>query len=232
MDLALDPRPGSPLRCAGCHDLLADPVACPGCGAVLHPDCLADLARCPTLGCGDRGSLRAKARRWRLSPERAEVVPYPGDPERDILLLSCTTYGSTITQECFGVTPDERLTLVRLQREDGTAGLVNYTCPCHRIGPAPPRQTTTAWKAALASDDPVELLEALLWLSGTHDEEASCDPDAPIGSDLETVTSLREDPAVTALVLRLVGSRDRWVAETAAHALAACRLAQDTTRVR
>lgn len=44
------------LRCAACHDDLGERrVTCRGCRAVLHRDCRADLARCPTYGCA--GSL-------------------------------------------------------------------------------------------------------------------------------------------------------------------------------
>lgn len=40
-------------RCALCHDDLApgSEQRCEGCGTLLHPDCAAGLARCPTLGC-------------------------------------------------------------------------------------------------------------------------------------------------------------------------------------
>lgn len=300
--LTLEPRPDSPLRCAACHDLATHALACPGCGAVLHPDCRTELRSCPTLGCRERaagpgggkprhrrrvalgagllvvlacgsglpgtvyrasvldqwpafgGRLRPGPGRpeldvavalqrltsipgsadarvvldgdayvfstgWRVVSEGADVVPYPGDPERDLLRISGSDRGRAVAAEYFGVTPDDRLALVRFEYRDGSAGLVNFTCPCHRIGPAPPRRTTAAWKAALGSSDPVERLEALQWLSGAHDEEASCDPEEPIGSDLAAVTALRADPAVFAQIVQLADSQDRWVAESAVEAL-------------
>src|SRR5206468_850593 len=42
----------APLRCALCHADLEEPsLTCPSCKTVLHSDCRAELARCPTLGC-------------------------------------------------------------------------------------------------------------------------------------------------------------------------------------
>ena len=44
-------RTGS-MRCALCHDALGPSTcACPSCGSVVHLDCRAELARCPTLAC-------------------------------------------------------------------------------------------------------------------------------------------------------------------------------------
>ncbi|RMG10163.1 MAG: hypothetical protein D6731_17970 [Planctomycetota bacterium] len=40
------------LRCAYCHDARARLEAACACGTLLHPDCRAELTRCPTLGCG------------------------------------------------------------------------------------------------------------------------------------------------------------------------------------
>jgi hypothetical protein len=49
------------VRCAFCHDALeggdAESVTCPGCRTVLHWDCRALLARCPTLGCADASTF-------------------------------------------------------------------------------------------------------------------------------------------------------------------------------
>jgi hypothetical protein len=42
----------SDVRCAVCHDRLEGARRlCAGCGTVAHDSCLAELARCPTLGC-------------------------------------------------------------------------------------------------------------------------------------------------------------------------------------
>lgn len=54
MDLQLTERQG-PVRCAVCHDELASPpVACEGCGAVLHAECKDAVHGCPIIGCRDR----------------------------------------------------------------------------------------------------------------------------------------------------------------------------------
>jgi len=49
-----------PLRCAYCHSAAdLDPVVCPGCGTGLHPECVGNLSRCPTLGCTSRLTTRS-----------------------------------------------------------------------------------------------------------------------------------------------------------------------------
>ncbi len=55
----------SELRCAFCHDALVEGgvgaderVECAGCKTVLHWDCRALLARCPTIGCKDASFVK------------------------------------------------------------------------------------------------------------------------------------------------------------------------------
>lgn len=38
-------------RCAVCHDAASSLVRCRLCGTATHAECLAELARCPSLGC-------------------------------------------------------------------------------------------------------------------------------------------------------------------------------------
>lgn len=48
----MTPRPGAVSRCAYCHgDAAGDVARCVRCGTLLHPECLAALRGCPTLGC-------------------------------------------------------------------------------------------------------------------------------------------------------------------------------------
>ncbi len=56
-------------RCALCHDDLApgSEHRCEGCGTLLHPECAAGIADCPTLGC---------ARRW-VRDAAKQVAPAP-----------------------------------------------------------------------------------------------------------------------------------------------------------
>lgn len=56
-EVTLTDRPSPAARCAICHDDLRgapDETACAECKVPFHVDCRADLARCPTLGCGPR----------------------------------------------------------------------------------------------------------------------------------------------------------------------------------
>jgi hypothetical protein len=74
MDLEVDRRSDSALRCASCHDHIAGARhACARCGSVQHVDCRADLGRCPTLGCGVADIVRptpAGRSRWSWLPRR------------------------------------------------------------------------------------------------------------------------------------------------------------------
>ena len=66
-------------RCAVCHDdLLAPGTTCPRCGTVAHPECRAELARCPTLACSPpaRGpGMPAVRRAARLPWHPADLIP-------------------------------------------------------------------------------------------------------------------------------------------------------------
>lgn len=61
-------RRESPVVCLFCRDALpGEAPACPRCDARWHPECRAEAARCPTLGCDGRGSERPDVRRRRLA---------------------------------------------------------------------------------------------------------------------------------------------------------------------
>jgi hypothetical protein len=75
----VNPRAGA-VRCAYCHgDAAGDVARCRRCGTLLHPECLAALRRCPTLGCvpascgqadrplGPMARALVRAGRWLLS---------------------------------------------------------------------------------------------------------------------------------------------------------------------
>lgn len=66
------------LRCAYCHGALADQqVACRACDTRLHPDCRADLDRCPTLGCAGEAPRRRPTAAQRASRRAAALFWLP-----------------------------------------------------------------------------------------------------------------------------------------------------------
>jgi hypothetical protein len=73
------------------------------------------------------------------------------------------------------------------------------------LGPRPPARNAAQWRAALMSDDRLEVLRTLVWMAGTHD--------APLEAWLR---EFRAHPAVRARLVELLESRDPWVREEAA----------------
>ncbi len=64
------------VRCALCHDDLApgSERRCEACGTLLHAECAAGLAGCPTLGCARRLQPTAPAKRGFWDPWRASCA--------------------------------------------------------------------------------------------------------------------------------------------------------------
>jgi hypothetical protein len=66
------------VRCAFCHDALDEKedenVRCPSCGTVLHWDCRALLARCPTLGCANVSTFLRAGRTAVVRPAFREAL--------------------------------------------------------------------------------------------------------------------------------------------------------------
>ncbi len=85
--LRVRPREARSVRCAVCHDSLAESIACPACAAVLHVECASDFERCPTLGC--KGSFGAS--QWRIAGRRlahwVETNPFYAA----VLIAACAT---------------------------------------------------------------------------------------------------------------------------------------------
>lgn len=62
----------------------------------------------------------------------------------------------------------DRPVLVRLERKDGKLLRNGYGCPTPSVGPPAPSKTAEGWARALASEDRVEVLEALTWVGGVR----------------------------------------------------------------
>ncbi|MGE0711543.1 MAG: hypothetical protein AB7N76_30080 [Planctomycetota bacterium] len=69
------------LRCGLCHDEdLLDAARCGGCGVLLHPECAAELGRCPTLGCTGTGADLRLGPGQRLPDRLALSLPLVREP--------------------------------------------------------------------------------------------------------------------------------------------------------
>jgi hypothetical protein len=74
------------VRCAFCHDALDEKeeenVRCPSCSTVLHWDCRALLARCPTLGCANVSTFLRAGRTAVVRPAFREALARLATRER------------------------------------------------------------------------------------------------------------------------------------------------------
>ncbi|HZU98332.1 MAG TPA: hypothetical protein VFF73_16620 [Planctomycetota bacterium] len=69
-------RRSSP-RCAYCHEVLEAGLACAACHTAFHADCRAELAHCPTLGCGCDALLTLGGKL--LAPSRKAIERFLAD---------------------------------------------------------------------------------------------------------------------------------------------------------
>jgi hypothetical protein len=139
----------------------------------------------------------------------------------------------------------DRPVLVRLERKDGKLLRNGYGCPHPSVGPPVPARTADEWARALASEDKVEVLEALVWVGGQREtaeelkEEQEAErryeaayPDAKGGPSFATLdecpgalaeaalyAEVRARADVRALLEKLSKSEDVWVRQAAELAL-------------
>lgn len=163
---------------------------------------------------------------WRIDCRSARVVPYPGRAGTELVEISCAPAinGRMLSKQYYGVTPDDRLALIRFETAEGVfGGLTMYTYPNHTIGPVPPRRAPAEWRAALDSGDPVRVLEALMWIGGDHAPPGGAGDGASVedGESASNAWALRADAAVTSSVRSLAASRDSWIASAAIATLSA-----------
>ncbi|MBV9960506.1 MAG: hypothetical protein JO360_18910 [Acidobacteria bacterium] len=113
------------------------------------------------------------------------------------------------------------VTLVRLETAEGEIVRNIYTGSGASHGPPVPPRSADKWKEALTSEDTVEVLRALNWLSGSHSDTDEEETDARASAvenlaDIRHVEALRGREDVLKLVERLTKSPNRWIREAAA----------------
>jgi hypothetical protein len=114
-----------------------------------------------------------------------------------------------------------RLWLVRLEDPSGKIE-PNFYSPLHyTIGPKVPEWKGEEWARALASNDPGQVLGALVWLGGVHSEPTAPPPNANSESleSASLVKSVRAKPEVKRQLGLLKDSSNPWIAEAAKLAL-------------
>jgi hypothetical protein len=106
---------------------------------------------------------------------------------------------------------NDNAVLVRLESSDGSMTRNRYTTSNHQIGPTVEERSVEEWEAALHSADDVELLLALMWIGGIHDDPATpgnpgVRPNWGEGGSVEQVRQLRRSEIVLPFAARLRGS--------------------------
>jgi len=155
---------------------------------------------------------------WRIVVNGAQAA---GVAELRAPLLRLDSFpesnGRDVARQYYAVVRD-RLVLVRLEDSEGRALENHYAAPNHTIGPRPPERTSQEWEEALESNDPVSILEVLVWLGGGH-APAFTDPDPRIHresrAEADLVHAVRTSLPVRARVAELESSPNAWVRDAA-----------------
>lgn len=99
-----------PLRCALCHDALAEEeleveavVRCPSCGTQLHADCADEVALCPTLACHDTvGTWSFGDAMWERDGDYVRVGVIAGGALGSFAGLAFALVSADIAPELYG----------------------------------------------------------------------------------------------------------------------------------
>lgn len=116
----------------------------------------------------------------------------------------------------------DRAMLIRVTQGNGKLLPNSYRWESPDIGPDPSRHSRQFWSDELASQDSVQQLECMVWLSGVH--LTSRDPREkgvsrePV-SESQVYESLRGSGSIKRRLRELAHSGNRWVAEYAALTL-------------
>jgi hypothetical protein len=117
----------------------------------------------------------------------------------------------------------DRVTLVRLEDHENNLVRRYYTSKLPYRGPAHPEKTATEWIQSLDSEDPVEVLETLVWLSGEHlssDEERKPNYSQESVENSILFETVRDSPLVKQKLLNLKESPNIWIRQAAELAIA------------
>ncbi len=113
---------------------------------------------------------------------------------------------------------DNQFVLVRLVDNDGHLVRNNYCWSSPPKGPPVPRRSGEQWIRSLASENPVEQLATLVWLSGVHLPSTQArreDTNEEGVEDSRLFEDVRDSPATRSALESVASSKNPWVAEYA-----------------
>lgn len=146
-------------------------------------------------------------------------VEHVDSPVIAVKLGSFGSFGNwTYRQLQYYAISGTRPVLLRKQVENGELERAIYTDTPPWNGPAVPTRSHEEWIEMLASDDPVTLLEALVWLGATRRDEPP--PDSPRtaskgNSAIERWQAVLQDRRTKERLTALSTSENGWVREAA-----------------
>jgi hypothetical protein len=156
---------------------------------------------------------------WRIDIKDVELIKDSIIGVPVIVILSGSFGGRDIGRQYYALFNDE-VVLIRLEDVNGTVIPNRYTGSTDTIGPTVVKRSLDEWEAALCSDNEVEILLALIWIGGIHDDSASSGQFGPKpyranSRYVEQVRRLRRRKRVQERLSRLRASDNQWVREGA-----------------
>ncbi len=113
---------------------------------------------------------------------------------------------------------DDRIALIRLEDREHNMLQRSYIREKPWTGPATPKRTAEQWLQSLDSENPCEVLETLVWLSGRHlspEEERLADWAQESVEDSRLVQTVRNSPELKKKLLILRESPNLWIRQAA-----------------
>ena len=113
---------------------------------------------------------------------------------------------------------DDRFVMVRLEDNKKRLAQNHYRWHSPPKGPAVPRRTRDEWIRSLSSENPVEQLATLVWLSGVHlssKEARQEDVNQETVEDSKLFEAVRDSVETKKAIRELANSKNSWVQEYA-----------------
>jgi hypothetical protein len=155
---------------------------------------------------------------WRIDIDDANLRFEPTVKGHVIDVRSSRTInGRDVCRQVYGINQG-RVALLWLEDSGGKMMSNIYRSPNHTIGPDVPKRTAEEWEQALASAEPMVVLEALTWLGGEHREDLSAKPQNFVIEDVETAklfAAVRQRPGVRKALDGLSRSKNQWIQQAA-----------------
>jgi len=151
------------------------------------------------------------------SPLHEAMVLHEPALEMDVIVVH------TVRTYQWYVILDHRVALIRMGDAEGNPVQNSYASRGPSIGPHIPKRTAREWRESLNSENPYEVLETLVWLSGLHLTSDSLRVPHVSQESVEDsmlFEAVRDSPEVKQKLLELRDSPNIWIRQAAELAIA------------